>query len=86
MLLVLLSFQSEMEKMQRVSHDNACKIIKETENMKLELDCKKEQLDRWCKELSEREALTISERRKTAKETKRVIPLRFKFYIGHDET
>lgn len=63
---------SEMERMQRLAQDNARRIIEETEKLKYELECKRMKLDKWSQQLTEQEALTISERQKLEEEKKRV--------------
>ncbi|CAK7338236.1 unnamed protein product [Dovyalis caffra] len=70
-----------MERMQRLVHANTCsRIIKETKRTKREFDSNKTELDRWCKELSDREALTICDRRKIEEESKMEMPLPYPLY------
>ena len=64
---------SEMERMQHVAQNNARRIIEETEKLKYELESKSMELDKWCQQLTEQEALNICERRKLEEEKKRVM-------------
>ncbi|XP_057969603.1 factor of DNA methylation 1-like [Malania oleifera] len=65
------AYSEEMDRMQHAAKDHARKVLEESERMKYELECKRNELDRWSKELNEREASTISERRNIEEEKKK---------------
>ena len=67
-----LTWSTETEKMQRIAQDHARRIIEESAKLKYELECKKEELSRWSKELAQQEALTAHDRKQIQIKTQKV--------------